>query len=213
MLVGGAWGTGVAVGGGATVAVGSGAAGVFVGCGGDGVSGGRVRVGSDFESAATGVGGIGVGSDGGLRLPLHPANIRPSTMSKVGKRFAYRVWERILRHISRSSLADGDRVGALRPDSAESGSRVRLGLCKPHDAPWAGCTVPFGGDCYHASKSLGPEFGSGRTARAVVRILEPCAGLAYTMDMNAKHYWYGNSTLRRLPSGTAAAAAELSAGG
>ncbi len=49
--------------------------------------------------------------------------------------------------------------------------------------------------------------------RAVVRILEPCAGLAYTVGMNTKHYWYGNSTLRRLPSGTAAAAAGLSAGG
>ena len=46
-----------------------------------------------------------------------------------------------------------------------------------------------------------------------VRILEPCAGLAYTVGMNTKHYWYGNPTLRRLPSGTAAAAAELSAGG
>ncbi len=49
--------------------------------------------------------------------------------------------------------------------------------------------------------------------RAVVRILEPCAGLAYTVGMNTKYYWYGNPTLRRLPSGTAAAAAELSAGG
>ena len=52
---------------------------------------------------------------------------------------------------------------------------------------------------------------AGRTRAA--RILEPWAGLAYTVGMNVKHFWYGNPTLRRLPSGTAAAAAELSAGG
>lgn len=66
--------------------------------------------------------------------------------------------------------------------------------------------------------SLMPQKAWGRSSepagpRAVVRILEPCAGLAYTVGMNAMHYWYGNPTLRRLPSGTAAAAAELSAGG
>ena len=44
-------------------------------------------------------------------------------------------------------------------------------------------------------------------------ILEPGADLAYTAGMNAKHHWYCNPTLRRLPSGTAAAAVGLSAGG